>query len=139
MKIFTNGCFDVLHRGHLELLKYCAGLAIPRRGHLVIGLNSDDSVRRLKGEDRPINNQEDRKFFLESLKFVDEVIIFEEDTPKKLIREVDPDLIIKGSGSAPEIVAGSWQEMEGYKLRLFDHVDGYSTTDIINEIFSNRR
>ena len=83
MKVFTNGCFDVLHRGHLELLKYCNNLAHPALGgRFIVGLNSDDSVRRLKGENRPINNQEDRKFILESLEFVDEVIIFDEDTPR---------------------------------------------------------
>ena len=73
--IFTNGCFDVLHRGHYELLKYCRTL-----GYVVVGLNSDDSVTRLKGKDRPIFSLEDRKFILESCKYVDEVVVFEEDT-----------------------------------------------------------
>ena len=78
--VFTNGCFDILHKGHIELLKYCKSL-----GNVIVGLNSDTSIKRIKGEMRPINSQEDRKLLLESCKFVDEVIIFEEDTPINLI------------------------------------------------------
>ena len=74
--VFTNGCFDILHRGHLELLQYCKSL-----GMVIVGLNSDASVKRLKGNDRPVNNQNDRKFMLESCKYVDGVLIFDEDTP----------------------------------------------------------
>ena len=134
MKVFTNGCFDILHRGHLELLEYCSKIACPAMGGwVIVGLNSDESIRRAKGADRPINNHRDRFYFLKSLKFVDEVIIFKEDTPVKLIRELDPDLIVKGSSSVPHR-----DETAGYKLRIFDHVGEYSTTNIINEILSNR-
>ena len=80
--IFTNGCFDIVHRGHIELLKYCKSL-----GSVIVGLNSDASVKSLKGETRPHFSQEDRKFMLESCKHVDEVVIFEEDTPYNLIKE----------------------------------------------------
>jgi D-beta-D-heptose 7-phosphate kinase / D-beta-D-heptose 1-phosphate adenosyltransferase len=80
-QIFTNGCFDVLHKGHIELLKYCKGL-----GYVTVGLNSDESVTRLKGIGRPVNSQEDRKLMLESLKYVDQVVIFGEDTPLRLIQ-----------------------------------------------------
>ena len=127
MKVFTNGCFDILHRGHLELLEYCNRTACPAMGGwVIVGLNSDDSVKRIKGVDRPINSQEDRFYFLKSLKFIDEVIIFEEDTPARLIKELDPDLIVKGSSSVPHT-----DETAGYKVRIFDHVGEYSTTNII--------
>ena len=136
MKVFTNGCFDILHRGHLELLKYCSSIACPAMGgYLVVGLNSDESVRRLKGEGRPINNQKDRKFFLESLKFVDEVRVFDEDTPLKLIEEIKPDVIVKGGDYDPDTVVGG----DTCEVRIFDYIGEYSTTNIINEIFSDRR
>jgi len=134
MIVFTNGCFDILHRGHLELLEYCSTPKPVKdwrewnhsRRKVIVGLNSDKSVRRLKGEGRPINNQEDRKYILESLKFVDEVIIFEEDTPRELIEKINPDLIVKGRSSLPKA-----EETEGYQLEAFDHVGEYSTTNII--------
>jgi len=137
-KIFTNGCFDILHRGHLELLEYCrhrAGSSSwPRCGEVIVGLNSDASVKRLKGEGRPINNEKDRKYCLECLSSVDRVIIFDTDTPKRLINCIKPDAIIKGSNDIPED-----EEIDGYEVIFFKHKDGYSTTSIINEIFSNRR
>ena len=89
--IFTNGCFDVLHRGHIELLKYCKSL-----GRVVVGLNSDKSVKKLKGKARPVNDQQSRKVILESIKFVDEVIIFKEDTPEDLLSRLKPDILVKG-------------------------------------------
>jgi D-beta-D-heptose 7-phosphate kinase/D-beta-D-heptose 1-phosphate adenosyltransferase len=136
MTVFTNGCFDILHRGHLELLKYCSDVTCPAMGgSLIVGLNSDESVRRLKGEGRPINNEKDRKFFLESLKFVDKVVVFEEDTPLKLIEEIKPNIIVKGGDYKAEDVVGG----DICKVRIFNYVEGYSTTDTINEIFSNRR
>ena len=135
-RVFTNGCFDILHRGHLELLKYCNSVSCPAMGGwLMVGLNSDESIRRLKGEGRPINNQEDRKFFLESLKFVDEVRIFDEDTPLKLIEIIKPDIIVKGGDYEPEDVVGN----NISQVRIFNYLEGYSTTKIINEISSNRR
>ena len=82
-KIFTNGCFDILHRGHFELLKYCKNL-----GHVVVGINTDDSVKRLKGPARPFFSQKDRIFMLDSCKYVDEVILFNEDTPYKGVAEI---------------------------------------------------
>ena len=145
MKVFTNGCFDVLHRGHLELLEHCASPNPVKHWSewsfnyhkVIVGLNSDESVRRLKGgrygPTRPINNQEDRKYLLESLSFVDEVIIFDEDTPRNLIEKVKPDLIIRGESSRWES-----EETEGYAVEVFGHVGNYSTTNTINEIFSNR-
>ena len=99
--IFTNGCFDVIHRGHIELLKFCKNF-----GYVIVGLNSDNSVKKLKGKNRPINNEEDRKFLLESLKFVDEVIIFDQETPIELIKKIKPNLIVKGSDYIKESVVG---------------------------------
>ena len=100
-KIFTNGCFDILHPGHLKLLEFCKSM-----GHVIVGLNSDKSVTRLKGEKRPILNEEDRKYILESCKFVDEVIVFNENTPYDLIMEIKPDIIVKGGDWKVEEISG---------------------------------
>ena len=89
MVVFTNGCFDLIHVGHIELLKFCK-----QYGRLIVGLNSDNSVRTLKGPTRPKNNQEDRKTLLESIRYVDEVIIFDELTPYELIKKVKPDILV---------------------------------------------
>jgi len=127
--IFTNGCFDILHRGHLELLQYCASL-----GSVIVGLNSDKSVQRLKGSDRPVNIQEDRKFLLESLRYVDEVKIFDEDTPYNLIKEKKPDIIVKGGDYRVQDVVGH----DLAEVRIFQIINGYSTTKTIQGI-SDRR
>ena len=133
MKVFTNGCFDVLHRGHLELLKYCSELACPAMGGwVIVGLNSDDSIKKLKGESRPVNNQEDRKFALESLVFVDKVLLFEEDNPRKLIKEIKPDCIVKGGDHRPEAVIGS----DLCNVKIFKYLDGYSSTKLIENHLS---
>ena len=129
--VFTNGCFDILHRGHLKLLQHCRRSHAPYTQTVIVGLNSDASVRRLKGKHRPFNNQEDRKYYLESLKYVDRVIIFDEDTPRNLIQKIKPDLIVKEK--MPDSA-----EVGDYKVELFEHVKGYSTTGIMNEITSNR-
>ena len=121
-KIFTNGCFDVLHRGHFELLKYCKTL-----GYVIVGLNSDASVRSLKGESRPFFNQDDRVFMLKSCKHVDEVIIFDEETPYNLIKQVKPDIIVKGSDYIEQKVVGS----DLAEVMFFDCLWGYSTTNIL--------
>lgn len=121
--IFTNGCFDVLHRGHLELLRYCKSLG----DRVIVGLNNDESVKRLKGESRPVNNQEDRQFFLKSLKYVDEVILFSEDTPYNLIKSIKPDIIVKGGDYDLENVVGS----DISEVVIFRVIDGYSTTKFL--------
>ena len=123
--IFTNGCFDIIHRGHIELLWYCASL-----GEVIIGLNSDNSVKRLKGEGRPINSEIDRKYILESLKCVSKVMIFEEDTPYELIKKVKPDLIVKGGDYTSDQVIGR----DICKVLIFDKVKDYSTTNIVNTL-----
>ena len=124
--VFTNGCFDILHRGHIELLKFCKGM-----GKVVVGLNSDSSVSSLKGPTRPVFTERDRKFMLESCRYVDEVRIFEEDTPYNLIRVVKPDIIVKGSDYEIEDVVGNDLCKS---VILFNYVDGYSTTQIIKNL-----
>lgn len=126
--VFTNGCFDILHRGHVELLQYCKSI-----GYVVVGLNSDESIHRLKGPSRPINNQNDRRDVLLSLRCVDAVIIFDEDTPYQLIQRLSPDVIVKGGDYRPEDVVG--RDMA--PVRIFNSVPGYSTTSLI-ERASNR-
>ena len=123
--VFTNGCFDILHRGHIELLRYCKSL-----GQVIVGLNSDASVKRLKGESRPINNQEDRKLMLESCKFVDSVVIFDEDTPYSLIKRFNPDIIVKGGDYIKSEVVGN----DLATVHIFNTVNGYSTTKIIKNL-----
>jgi D-beta-D-heptose 7-phosphate kinase/D-beta-D-heptose 1-phosphate adenosyltransferase len=120
--VFTNGCFDILHRGHFELLKYCKSL-----GYVIVGLNSDNSIRQLKGETRPFFSQKDRAFMLKSCKYVDEVIVFEENTPYDLIKQVKPDIIVKGGDYQPNNVVGC----DLAEIKIFNHLDGYSTTDIL--------
>jgi rfaE bifunctional protein nucleotidyltransferase chain/domain len=127
--IFANGCFDIIHRGHLELLRFARN----QGDKLIIGLNSDSSVKALKGNSRPINNQEDRKFVLECINFVDEVHIFNEETPYKLIKEVLPDIIVKGGDYLALDVVGS----DLCEIIIFELVDGYSSTKIIQN-FSDR-
>ena len=130
MRVFTNGCFDVLHRGHIELFKYCDKLAIPAMGgSVIVGINSDESVRRLKGDSRPFNNIEDRVEMLRSIKYIYQIIVFEEDTPHDLIKEIKPDVIVKGGDYKAEEVVGA----DICDVRIFDYVEGYSTTKVINE------
>jgi len=124
-KIFTNGCFDILHVGHVELLNYCATL-----GDVIVGLNSDLSVSRLKGKGRPINTEQDRRHMLLNLRSVSEVVIFEEDTPLELIKHLKPDLIVKGGDYSADKVVGS----ELAEIRTFKFIEGYSSTSVINKI-----
>ena len=139
--IFTNGCFDILHIGHIKLLKYCHDLAyktVGGPGKVIVGLNSDDSIKRLKGSKRPVNNQDDRMYMLESLKYVDSVEIFTDDTPYELIMRVKPYIIVKGGdydGSItdpanPRYVIGS----DLADVKIFNTVEGYSTTNILTKI-----
>lgn len=129
--VFTNGCFDILHVGHKRYLQQAAALG----DILVIGVNSDDSVRRLKGPDRPVNNEQDRAEILSALGFVDYVVIFEEDTPYELIKKIQPDVLVKGGDYKPEQVVGrDIVEARGGRLELIQFVDGKSTTNIINKI-----
>jgi D-beta-D-heptose 7-phosphate kinase/D-beta-D-heptose 1-phosphate adenosyltransferase len=124
--VFTNGCFDILHKGHIEYLKKSKELG----AKLIIGLNSDESIRALKGSSRPINNQEDRKAILESLDYVDEVIIFNEETPYELIKKIKPSIITKGGDYKLEEVVGN----DLAKVIIIPFIDNYSTTKILEKI-----
>ena len=129
---FTNGCFDLLHIGHLELLEHARKLG----DILIVGLNSDDSVRRLKGPQRPINTQLDRARILAALEVVDYVVIFNEDTPLELIQTIKPDFLIKGGDYRPDAIVGSeFVESYGGKVIVFPLVHGKSTSDLISTIF----
>lgn len=123
--VFTNGVFDILHIGHLKLLRHAKTLG----KRLVVGINSDSSVKRLKGDLRPINNEQTRKESLLELGFVDEVIVFEEDTPLETITKLEPDIIVKGGDYTFDTVVGNHLA----KVVIFPTVEGYSTTRIINE------
>ncbi|MEO0332536.1 MAG: D-glycero-beta-D-manno-heptose 1-phosphate adenylyltransferase [Bacteroidota bacterium] len=125
--VFTNGCFDILHRGHVTYLQAARDLG----DLLVIGVNTDASVKRLKGESRPINNEDDRVFILQSLACVDYVIKFGEDTPYELLSQIKPDILVKGGDYKLEEVVG--REF-AQQVALIDFVDGYSTTKTIQKM-----
>ena len=133
--IFTNGCFDILHKGHVKLLEFCKnhkGVSFGGRSlfpRVIVGLNSDESVKRLKGDSRPINKQEDRAYVLKSLKYVDEVIVFDEDDPYNLITKVKPDYIVKGGDYKKEDVIGN----DLAEVLIFNYINGYSTTNIVEK------
>lgn len=129
--VFTNGCFDLLHYGHLAYLMEARSLG--RR--LVVGLNSDDSVKRLKGAHRPIKDQQSRLWLMASLAYVDAVVIFEEDTPERLIRSVAPDVLVKGGDyQIEQIVGADFVMAKGGEVRVLPFVPGYSTTALEDKI-----
>jgi D-beta-D-heptose 7-phosphate kinase/D-beta-D-heptose 1-phosphate adenosyltransferase len=134
--VFTNGCFDLLHRGHVRLLRQAASLG----DFLVVGLNSDASVRRLKGPSRPLNAVEARADVLSELEAVGAVTIFEDDTPLALIEAIRPDVLVKGGDYRPEEVVGRTEvEALGGRLVLVPQIEGYSTTGLINRANEGER
>ena len=129
--VFSNGCFDILHRGHVEYLAKAADLG----DKLIIGLNTDASVKRLKGPSRPVNDQNARAFVLAALQFVDAVVLFDEDTPYNLIKKVLPDVLVKGKDYEPKNIVGYDIVTEhGGKVETIDLVEGFSTTKTIEKI-----
>ena len=129
--VFTNGCFDVLHFGHVHYLREAKKLG----DILVVGLNSDDSVRRLKGPARPVNGEKERAFVLAALSFVDYVTLFEEDTPENLIKTVRPDILVKGGDYAlDQIVGADFVMQNGGIVTTIPFVEGYSSTHIIEQL-----
>jgi len=127
MKIFVNGTFDILHRGHLEMLRYAKSLG----DELMVCIDSDHRVKELKGDSRPINNQEDRKFMLDSLKWVDRCWIFsDEEELEKIIELYQPDIMVKGSDYKGKPIVG---EQYCKEIRFYDHT-GHSTTRLIQRI-----
>ncbi len=131
---FTNGCFDILHEGHIFSLSQAASEA----DFLVVGVNSDNSTKRLKGPERPVNNEQSRALLLASLVVVDAVVIFEEDTPLHLIQAVMPDVLVKGGDYTIVQVVGSKEVMaNGGRVIINPIVEGFSTTGIIGKIKSS--
>ncbi len=129
--VFTNGCFDILHRGHATYLAQARELG----DLLVVGLNTDASVRRLKGPSRPVNSERDRAFLLASLACVDFVILFDEDTPEQLIHQVQPDVLVKGGDyTLDNIVGADFVLQNGGAVTTIPFVDGYSTTLTLQKI-----
>lgn len=129
--VFTNGCFDLLHPGHIALLRKSASFG----DRLIIGLNSDESVKRLKGPARPIQNEQSRALLLSAIQFVDAITIFGEDTPEELIRAIGPDVLVKGSDyTLQNVVGADLVKSRGGEVRLVDLVEGYSTTSIEQRI-----
>jgi rfaE bifunctional protein nucleotidyltransferase chain/domain len=131
--VFTNGCFDILHRGHVSYLNE----AKAQGDILVLGLNSDASVKRLKGESRPVNSEQDRKFVLENLKSMDYVFIFDEDTPYNLIQKIKPNVLVKGGDWKVEDIIGSDIVLaNGGEVKSLKFINGFSTTNTIEKIQS---
>ena len=129
--VFTNGCFDILHVGHKRYLEQASALG----DIFVIGVNSDASVKRLKGPSRPVNPEQDRMEILSALSFVDYVVLFDEDTPYNIIKKIQPDILVKGGDYKPdEVVGKDIVEARGGRLELISFVEGKSTTNIINKI-----
>ena len=129
--VFTNGCFDILHLGHIDYLAKAADL-----GHmLIIGLNTDASVSRIKGPQRPLQDQESRAMVLASLGFVSAVVLFDEETPYELIRQVQPDFLVKGADYKPEEIIGyDIVKAKGGEVVTLEFLPGYSTTSIEQKI-----
>jgi rfaE bifunctional protein nucleotidyltransferase chain/domain len=129
--VFTNGCFDILHRGHITYLTRARALG----DRLIVGINTDASVRRLKGAGRPVVGQDDRAYVLAALACVDAVTLFDEDTPAALISALLPDVLVKGGDYSPDQVVGrDVVERHGGRLVLIPFVSGRSTTDILHRI-----
>ena len=129
--VFTNGCFDIIHPGHVFILKQ----AKAKGDVLIVGLNSDSSIKNFKSPDRPVCNQDDRAYILAALACVDHIIIFDEDTPEKLIIDITPDILVKGKDYEGKEIAGSKYMLDNNKkIELVDIIDGKSTSNIIDNI-----
>ncbi len=131
--VFTNGCFDLVHRGHVDYLSRARDLG----DLLVVGLNSDTSVRRLKGPSRPVSDQQSRAEVLAAFAFVDYVVLFDDDTPLRLIESVVPDILVKGADYKPgEVVGADFVNAHGGKVELLSFVEGQSTTNLVEKMKS---
>jgi D-glycero-beta-D-manno-heptose 1-phosphate adenylyltransferase len=129
--VFTNGCFDILHKGHLEILCHAAGLG----DKLIVALNTDASVRRLKGDQRPVNDESFRSYMMASLEIVDAVVLFDEPTPADLIRKLTPNVLVKGGDyQADQVVGADHVLQQGGQVCIVPFVTGYSTTGLIEKI-----
>lgn len=132
--VFSNGCFDILHPGHVDYLEKAAALG----EKLIVGINTDRSVSYLKGPQRPISSEYSRSYIIAALQFVDAVILFDEDTPLNLIKQLKPDVLVKGNDySISNIVGADFVINSGGSVKTIDLVQGYSTTKIIERIKQN--
>jgi len=132
--VFTNGCFDLLHLGHIDYLSKAKDLG----DILIIGVNTDDSVKRLKGAARPITDENSRSLIIASLQFVNAVVLFDEDTPYELIKLVQPDVLVKGSDYKPEDIVGyDIVKTKRGEIVTIDYLDGYSTSELEKKIKNN--
>ena len=128
---FTNGCFDIVHRGHIDYLSKARDLGTK----LILGLNTDASVQRLKGPLRPVVDEQSRAILMAALQFIDLVVLFDEDTPYELIKALQPDILVKGSDyKAEDIVGYDILMAKGGKVETIDFVEGFSTTSIVEKI-----
>jgi len=129
--VFTNGCFDIIHRGHIELLAKAADLG----EKLIVGLNADDSVQRLKGPERPLQDETSRAMIMAGFGFVELVVLFHQDTPMELISLIKPDVLVKGADyEAEEIVGYDMVTNNNGQVVTINFVEGYSTTSIVNKM-----
>lgn len=129
--VFTNGCFDIIHRGHIEYLIEASKLG----DILVLGLNTDSSIKRLKGEGRPIQDQKTRAIVLAAYSFINAIVMFDEDTPIELIKFIRPNILVKGGDyKKEEIVGYDFVNSYGGEVVVLPYIEGYSTTDIIKKI-----
>lgn len=129
--VFTNGCFDIIHLGHIDYLLKAAELG----DKLIIGLNTDNSTRRLKGPSRPITDEHSRAMILASLSFVDAIVLFDEETPYELIKTIEPDILVKGADYKPEDIVGyDIVTAKGGKVETLEYLKGYSTSLIEKKI-----
>src|SRR5688500_2686251 len=129
--VFTNGCFDLLHPGHIDLLRRARALGT----RLIVAINSDESVRKIKGDGRPFINQDDRTALLSALRFVDEVVVFDEATPENLIRTIKPDVLVKGGDwKTSEIIGADFVLENGGEVHSLPLMDGYSSSKIVDQI-----
>lgn len=129
--VFTNGCFDILHKGHIYYLREARGLG----DRLILGLNSDASVSRLKGPNRPLQNEDSRYDVMDALEMVDCVVIFNEDTPIELIDSLQPDILVKGGDYSLETIVGAEEVLSyGGDVKTLSFIEGYSTTSIEDKI-----
>ncbi len=132
--VFSNGVFDLLHTGHVTYLTKAAELG----GRLVIGLNTDSSVKRLKGPERPVNDENSRALLLAAMFFVDAIVLFDEDTPLELIKQLQPDILVKGADYTIDKIVGAKEVIaNGGEVKTIDFVDGFSSTSIIQKIKGN--
>ncbi len=128
---FTNGVFDIVHEGHIDILAQAASYA----DMLIVGINSDASVKKLKGNSRPVNNQQSRALILSSMIMVDAVVIFDEETPLELIKKINPDFLVKGGDYTIDKIVGAKEVIaNGGRVEIFPLKEGFSTTGIIEKI-----